>query len=384
MLVKEKEIIGLMSSPAEVGRRSRISRAPRTRLLVSESSWTLTFRHPRSKLSASVQRHPLQTSLERLLRLLVDACTKALSARSCQLHLLGSQPTFPLDCLRPRAVRQLPSPVTTPHMRRRASDEALRRLCAERTSLFRDRLRSPHFSTNRCAHPGPPIRTIRFQLAYARSGRSSQPSSLLTNLSRCRPVPRFGGILPLRLSGASMTSRLRNRLVERPRPDLPQVCATAPRHVHRPRHSIRGAPTLPLTLIRSDSIDQQASAARCRGCSRRAEPCPTIMDGGCTRAAARRQPQGACARRELLPQPHNSRLLAMSWRARGRSSRAPLAPQVVSFHSTVPTAIFPVFSASRLVRGRRTHPHPTLLALALLAAHVPFHARGRVLRLARR
>jgi len=161
-----------------------------------------------------------------------------------------------------------------------------------------------------------------------------------------------------------MTSGRRTRLVERPRPDHSRVLATAPGAIPSPRHSLPCATALSLSLPHFDSIDRQASAVRCRGRSRSAQPCPTTMDGGRTRAAASRPPQRACARRERLPQPHRSRLLAITGRARARSSRPSPLPAGTSFATSVYEAKLHLLSAPLEVCGRRSKQSPPL---------TPFH-----------
>ena len=123
------------------------------------------------------------------------------------------------------------------------------------------------------------------------------------NIRAAPPTSSTEGIFSRRLSRSSMASRRCCDLLKRARPDLPHVRATAPHPAYRARCSIRSAPALPLTLIHVDSIEQQASPARCRGRSHGAKPSSTIMDDVRTRAAASRPSQRASARLEPHPWP---------------------------------------------------------------------------------
>ena len=167
-----------------------------------------------------------------------------------------------------------------------------------------------------------------------------------------------------------MASRRGCPLVKQARPDLSTCGTSAPRRSPRPRCPLRGASALLLSPTLVDSIDQQATAARCRGPSHRAKPCPTIMDGLRTLAAASRPPQRAGGRRKLLPRSHPSRLLATPWRARERSSQSPASPAGTFFVSSLHGAAFLVFSASVEVRGRRSNAFLLSLAPSLRSSHL--------------
>ena len=180
-------------------------------------------------------------------------------------------------------------------------------------------------------------------------------------ISQSSPRSHPGGRLwKLTTFYVSEASRLRVLAVDQVDPGIPEFGFTAPKPVCRPRCALSCASAPSPMLTDSSSVAHQASAARCRGRSHRAGPCPTILDAIRAPAATSRPSQRACARRERVPHPRGSRALHHSWRAPERSSRRRRPSWSTSCAATVHAAVLNLFRASLEVRGRRSKPSPPL------------------------